>query len=155
MTTKTATRTVATHKDHTAAGHYILDAQVGFVLRQVQQRHTTIFASLMIDGLTPTQWAALAKLKEIGPSSQNLLGRLTAIDAATIKGVIDRLTRRGLTRTRSDPADGRRLLVVLTDKGEALYARARPVATRITEETLKPLGEPERAALLDLLMKLT
>ncbi len=46
---------------------YILDAQVGFILRQAQQRHTTIFASLMIEGLTPTQWAALAKLKEIGP----------------------------------------------------------------------------------------
>ena len=41
---------------------YILDDQVGFVLRQAQQRHTTMFASLMIEGLTPTQWAALAKL---------------------------------------------------------------------------------------------
>ena len=120
---------------------YILDAQVGFVLRQAQQRHTTIFASLMIEGLTPTQWAALAKLKEIGPSSQNLLGRLTAMDAATIKGVIDRLTKRGFTRTKPDPADGRRLLVALTDKGAALYERARPIAARITEETLAALDE--------------
>ena len=104
------------------AGHgenYLLDAQIGFVLRQAHQRHTTIFASLMIDGMTPTQWAALAKLKEIGPSSQNLLGRLTAMDAATIKGVIDRLSKRGFTRTKPDPVDGRRLLVTLTDKGAA------------------------------------
>ena len=63
------------------------------MLRLAQQRHTTIFASLMIEELTPTQWAAIAKLKEIGPSSQNLLGRLTAMDGATIKGVIDRLTQ--------------------------------------------------------------
>ena len=124
---------------------YVLDAQVGFVLRQAQQRHTTIFASLMIDGLTPTQWAALAKLKEIGPSSQNLLGRLTAMDAATIKGVIDRLSKRGFTRTKPDPADGRRLLVALTDKGATLYERARPIAARITEETLAALDEPARA----------
>src|SRR5206468_1789491 len=41
---------------------YRLDDQVGFVLRQAQQRHTALFASLMIEGLTPTQWAALAKL---------------------------------------------------------------------------------------------
>ncbi len=117
---------------------YILDTQVGFVLRQAQQRHTTIFASLMIEGLTPTQWAALAKLREIGPSSQNLLGRLTAMDAATIKGVIDRLTRRGFTTTTPDPADGRRLLVALTEDGASLYDKAKPLAERITEETLEP-----------------
>jgi MarR family transcriptional regulator, lower aerobic nicotinate degradation pathway regulator len=133
---------------------YILDAQIGFVLRQAHQRHTTIFASMMIDGLTPTQWAALAKLKEIGPSSQNLLGRLTAMDAATIKGVIDRLTNRGLTRTKPDPADGRRLLVTLTERGAVLYDRAEPIAARITERTLQPLNERERAELLALLARL-
>jgi MarR family transcriptional regulator, lower aerobic nicotinate degradation pathway regulator len=141
-------------EEHRRAKDYILDAQVGFVLRQAQQRHTTIFASRMIEGLTPTQWAALAKLKEIGPSSQNLLGRLTAMDAATIKGVIDRLTKRGFTRTKPDPADGRRLLVALTDKGAALYERARPIAARITEETLAALDEDERVELFALLSRL-
>jgi MarR family transcriptional regulator, lower aerobic nicotinate degradation pathway regulator len=138
------------------AGHddYLLDAQVGYMLRQANQRHTTIFATLMIDDLTPTQWAALAKLKEIGPSSQNLLGRLTAMDAATIKGVIDRLTNRGLTRTRPDPADGRRLLVALTERGAVLYDRARPIAEHITAKTLEPLTERERAEFLALLAKL-
>ena len=63
---------------------YKLDDQVGFVLRQAQQRHAALFASLMIEGLTPTQWAALSKLAEIGATSQNRLGRLTAMDAATI-----------------------------------------------------------------------
>ena len=131
-----------------------LDEQIGFVLRLAQQRHTTIFASLMIEDLTPTQWAALAKLKEIGPSSQNLLGRLTAMDGATIKGVIDRLTRRGFTSTRPDPADGRRLLVALTGRGEALYERAKSIAKHISEQTLAPLNAGERAELLTLLAKL-
>jgi MarR family transcriptional regulator, lower aerobic nicotinate degradation pathway regulator len=134
---------------------YNLDAQVGFVLRQAQQRHTTIFASLMIEGVTPTQWAALAKLKEIGPSSQNSLGRLTAMDAATIKGVIDRLTKRGFTATKPDPTDGRRLLVELTKEGAALYDKAAPLATQITEETLKPLDRQEREAFVTLLARLT
>ncbi|HLH51097.1 MAG TPA: MarR family transcriptional regulator [Roseiarcus sp.] len=134
---------------------YILDAQVGFVLRQAQQRHTTLFASLMVEGLTPTQWAALAKLKEIGPSSQNLLGRLTAMDAATIKGVIDRLTKRGFTATRPDPTDARRLVVALTEQGEKVYEAAKPIAQRITEETLAPLNERERAQFIALLSRLT
>ena len=129
MTTNTAARAAATRKDETAALDYVLDAQVGFVLRQVQQRHTTIFASLMIDNLTPTQWAALSKLAETGPCSQNQLGRLTAMDVATIKGVIDRLTARGLTETSPDPDDGRRLLVSLSRAGHQLAVeRERPLA---------------------------
>jgi DNA-binding MarR family transcriptional regulator len=135
--------------------NYILDAQVGFVLRQAQQRHTTIFASLMTDNLTPTQWAALSKLKEIGPSSQNSLGRHTAMDAATIKGVVDRLTKRGLTETKSDPADGRRLLVTLTAVGAAVYDKAAPLATRITRQTLEPLDDKQRRTFVELLRKLT
>src|SRR5438067_3945945 len=54
---------------------YILDEQIGFVLRQVWQRHATIFAREIGINLTPTQWAALAKLTETGPCSQNLLGQ--------------------------------------------------------------------------------
>ena len=124
---------------------YVLDEQVGFALRQAQQRHTTIFAAKMIEDLTPTQWAALAKLGELGDCSQNHLGRLTAMDAATIKGVIDRLTGRGFTTTRSDPRDGRRLLVALTPAGSDLYDRAAPIAALITQKTLEPLDEHERS----------
>lgn len=133
---------------------YLLDAQVGFVLRQAQQRHAAIFASLMIEGLTPTQWAVLAKLRECGPCSQNLLGRQTAMDAATIKGVIDRLTKRGFTATTPDPADGRRLLVALTQEGAAVYERGKPMAERITAATLAPLTEAERLTFVALLRRL-
>src|SRR5882762_2867235 len=87
---------------------YVLEEQIGFILRQVWQRHATIFAREIGINLTPTQWAALAKLTETGPCSQNQLGRLTAMDVATIKGVIDRLTARGLTETSADPEDGRK-----------------------------------------------
>src|SRR5580704_16278515 len=137
-----------------ANGDYVLDDQIGFVLRQAQQRHTTLFAAEMIEGLTPTQWAALAKLRECGPCSQNHLGRLTAMDAATIKGVIDRLTARGFTAIRSDPRDGRRVLVALTPTGLDFYDRAAPIAALITEKTLEPLGENERSTLVALLRRL-
>jgi DNA-binding MarR family transcriptional regulator len=133
---------------------YRLDEQVGFVLRQVGQRHAAIFAAGMGTDLTMTQWAALTKLHEIGPLSQNLLGRHTAMDAATIKGVIDRLTRRGLTETSPDPEDGRRLQVALSEAGRALVQRLEPDALRITEETLAPLAAADRETLLGLLAKL-
>ncbi len=133
---------------------YILDEQIGFILRQVWQRHATIFAREIGINLTPTQWAALAKLTETGPCSQNLLGRLTAMDVATIKGVIDRLTARGLTETSPDPEDGRRLLVSLTRAGQQLAEKAAPNALAITRETLAPLDAKEREVLMGLLNKL-
>ncbi len=133
---------------------YRLDDQVGFLLRQVAQRHAAIFAAGIDADVTPTQWAALSKLAEAGPLSQNRLGRLTVMDAATIKGVIDRLSVRALVATDPDPTDGRRRVVSLTAAGRALVERLLPAAIRITEDTLAPLDERERAALQALLLKL-
>ena len=82
---------------------YVLDDQVGFLMRVAMQRHTSIFMSAMIEELTQTQFAVMAKLHEVGPCSQNHLGRLVYLDAATIKGVVDRLGLRGFVTTGSDP----------------------------------------------------
>lgn len=133
---------------------YVLDEQIGFILRQVSQRHAMIFARDIGADLTPTQWAALAKLAETGPCSQNQLGRLTAMDVATIKGVIDRLTARGLTETSADPADGRRLRVSLTRSGQQLAEKLATTALAISRETLAPLDPREREMLVALLGKL-
>ena len=133
---------------------YVLEDQVGFVLRQAQQRHAMIFAEDMIEGLTPTQWAALAKLAEGGATSQNQLGRLTAMDGATIKGVVDRLTARGLTATSADSGDARRLLVELTSEGAALFREAAPRASAISAKTLSPLTPEEQGLFLALLRRL-
>jgi DNA-binding MarR family transcriptional regulator len=133
---------------------YVLDEQIGFILRQVWQRHTAIFARDIGTNLTPTQWAALSKLAETGPCSQNQLGRLTAMDVATIKGVIDRLSARGLTETSQDPEDGRRLLVSLTRVGQQLAEKVAPNALAVTRETLAPLEPKERELLMALLNKL-
>jgi DNA-binding MarR family transcriptional regulator len=133
---------------------YVLDEQVGFILRQVSQRHAVIFARDIGADLTPTQWAALAKLAENGPCSQNQLGRLTAMDVATIKGVIDRLTARGLTETSADPEDGRRLRVSLTRVGQQLAEKVAANALAISKETLAPLDARERELFVTLLEKL-
>ena len=46
---------------------YVLDEQIGFLLRVAMQRHTAIFMSQMADKLTQTQFAALAKLLKSAP----------------------------------------------------------------------------------------
>src|SRR6476660_3352341 len=107
---------------------YVLNDQVGFLLRVAMQRHTAIFTSRMIEGLTQTQFAALAKLLEAGPCSQNHLGRLIYLDAATIKGVVDRLLARGFVTTGHDPQDRRRRAVMLTPSGRRVTEAAIAVA---------------------------
>lgn len=143
-----------TRRRKVAKGSYVLDEQVGFILRQVSQRHGTIFAATIGDDLTPTQWAVMAKLLETGPCSQNLLGRHTAMDAATVKGVVDRLAKRGFIETSPDPTDGRRVVVALSDVGRTVTEQAQARALAITQETLAPLTEAEQTTLLDLLKKL-
>ncbi len=142
------------HAAATQGFGYVLDDQTGFILRQVHQRHALIFASRIGQDITPTQWAAMAKLAQAGPCSQNLLGRLTAMDAATIKGVVDRLVRRGLASTNPDPSNRRRVLVELTPAGRELAHELAPLALEITEETLAPLSGRERETLLRLLRKM-
>ena len=132
---------------------YRLDDQVGFLLRRATQRHLSIFSAL-IPELTPTQFATLARLHEAGPLSQNALGRMTAMDAATIKGVVDRLLVRGLVTTARDAGDRRRSIVSLSPEGQALYDRLVARAIEISAETLAPLSPPERAQLLDLLARI-
>jgi DNA-binding MarR family transcriptional regulator len=135
-------------------GSYRLEDQVGYYLRRAGQRHAAIFAAHMGDDLTPTQWAALVKLAELRSVSQNLLGRETAMDAATIKGVVDRLCRRGLLATAPDPADARRTRVSITPEGLSAVERGVKPAADITAETLEPLTAGERRMLLDLLRRI-
>ena len=133
---------------------YSLDEQVGFILRQCYQRHATLFAECFGEEFTPMQWAVIAKLAETGGCSQNMLGRLTAMDVATIKGVVERLIRRTLIEARPDPTDRRRLSLTLTPQGHSAYERWAARAAGVSEETLSPLAADERRTLMQLLSRL-
>jgi DNA-binding MarR family transcriptional regulator len=133
---------------------YRLDDQVGYLLRLASQRHATIFQARSIAGLTPTQFSALIRISEQGNCSQNRLGRLAAMDVATIKGVVDRLRQKGLIVAEPDPDDKRRTLISLSPEGVALVERMQSVGHSITSETLKPLSAAEQRALSKILRKL-
>ncbi|MFN3550175.1 MAG: MarR family winged helix-turn-helix transcriptional regulator [Mesorhizobium sp.] len=134
-------------------GDYRVHEQIGFILRKANQRHLAIFAAHIGD-LTPPQFATLAKLAEVGETSQNQLGTLVAMDAATIKGVIDRLKMRGFVEVRNHDEDRRRIVVSLTEEGREAVARLLPEARLVTEETLSPLTPREAATLTRLLVKI-
>jgi hypothetical protein len=86
---------------------YRVEEQVGFLLRRAHQRHAVLFQEGIREiDLTPTQFTALIKTVELGRVTQNQLGRLAAMDPATIQGVVRRLIARGLVRRRPDPPGG-------------------------------------------------
>lgn len=132
---------------------YVLEDQVGFRLRLANQRHLEIFAATIPD-VTPTQFATLVKLRELGVLSQNHLGRLVAMDAATTNGVIKRLRDKGLVQTKSSTNDLRRLDVSLTDEGLAFISAKIAAAVEVSALTLKALTPKEREQMLALLAKM-
>ncbi len=135
---------------------YVLEAQIGHLLRRAHQRATAIFLAELGEthGVTPTQFAALVKLHDLGEQSQNELGRLTAMDPATIQGVIRRLAARRLIARSGDPADRRRTRLRLTPAGRALVERTVPLGLVVSARTLAPLSPRERSHLLKLLNRL-
>ncbi len=138
-----------------APDDYVLEDQIGFRLRKAHQRASEIFSTVMGEfEITPTQFAALSKLYETGPLPQNQLGRLTAMDPATIFGVVGRLTKRGLVRQETNEADGRMLLVSLTPAGEAVAARMRALGPEVSRQTLAPLSKREAETLLRLIARI-
>lgn len=138
-----------------AARRYVLEDQVGHLLRRAHQRATQIFLEGFADsGLTPTQWAALARLAEEGAASQNHLGRLTAMDPATIQGVIQRLEKRGLIDREPDPDDRRRTRLKLTGEGAQTVMTLSAAAAKVSADTLAQLTDAEAKAFLELLRKL-
>ena len=139
----------------TVKADYELDQQVGYLLRLASQRHATIFQKHAVEGLTPTQFSTLIRIAEHGEVSQNQLGRLAAMDVATIKGVVDRLKAKKLVQSRADASDKRRSIISLTRTGQNLTKTLHKIGTEISAETLAPLNENDRKTLLRILAQIS
>jgi MarR family transcriptional regulator, lower aerobic nicotinate degradation pathway regulator len=134
---------------------FVLDEQVAHLLRRAHQRASALFLSVLTDAqLTPTQFFAMARLHEMGKLSQNRLGRLAAMDPATIQGVIRRLHERGFIERLADPTDRRRMVLSLSPSGQETVVRLLKDANRIGDEILAPLSDDEQDVFLRLLKRL-
>jgi len=134
---------------------YVLERQIGFLLRKAHQYATEIFADEVgARGVTPQQFSIILRLSERGEQSHAQLGQANAMDPATTLGVVNRLAERGLVAVRKDPDDRRRRLVQLTVKGQEEAAALRRHGPVITARTLAGLTPQEQETLVALLEKL-
>lgn len=134
---------------------YDFTQQVGHLMRRAYQRHVAIFQQVVPDErLTGAQFSVLCALHDNGTCSLSDLGKATAIDQATVRGIIERLKARALVSTAMDTIDRRKVMVSLTPEGEALLLETIPAARQISELTVANLNPAERLALEYLLRKL-
>ena len=148
-------RSPAERIDREAVRAYRIEEQIGHLIRRAHQRASAIFDAVMQGfDVTPVQFAALAKLHDLGPTSQNLLGRMVGIDAATMFGVAGRLAKRGLVRQGPDPSDARRILLDLTGEGRAVVEGMKSVGAEVSSRTLDPLTPDEARELQRLLARI-
>jgi MarR family transcriptional regulator, lower aerobic nicotinate degradation pathway regulator len=134
---------------------YRLEDQVGFLLRRAYQRASSnLIERIGQYDLTAPQFATLARLHERGMLSQNLLGRLVAMEPANIRDVVQRLKKRRLVSTRRDTDDARLILVSLTSSGASLVRYLLPIEVECTARTLAALSANEKKLLYDLLGRL-
>jgi MarR family transcriptional regulator, lower aerobic nicotinate degradation pathway regulator len=141
--------------DPEAVRVYRVEEQIGHLIRRAHQRASAIFDAVMRDfDVTPVQFAALAKLHDLGPTSQNHLGRMVAIDPATMFGVAGRLAKRGLIRQKPDLSDARLVLLDLTEEGRAVVEGMKSVGAEVTARTLEPLSPEEGQQLTRLLARI-
>lgn len=132
-----------------------LDGQAVHLLRCAQKRASALFAAELGDKhLTPAQYLAITRLYNVKRASQNQLGRMTAMDPATIQGVVQRLMGRGLLERKPDGNDRRRVLLRLTDAGRTAVEEIKERVGTINDRILQPLSRNERDQFIRLLKRL-
>lgn len=134
---------------------YAFAEQVGHLLRKAYQRHVAIFQQNVGESqLTAMQFITLCAVRDNGPSSLTELVALTAVDQATIRGIVERLKARELVDLGHDARDRRKVIVHLSAAGRLAVERTVPAAQEISELTMSNLNPVERVAMLFLLRKM-
>ncbi|MFD8079810.1 MarR family winged helix-turn-helix transcriptional regulator [Streptomyces sp. NPDC059718] len=98
--------------------------------------------------LSLTTVATLSTLEQSGPLRLTELATLEGVTQPAMTQVVSRLAEAGLAGRAADPADGRAVLVHITDAGREAIARRRAVRAERLGELLEQLSPSERAALV-------
>jgi len=88
-------------------------------------------AALEPEGCSLEQWRALAFLAGGAGRTMTELAEYALLPAPTATKLIDRMVTDALVYRRPDPADRRRVLVYLTERGAALHERAAAIVREV------------------------
>lgn len=125
----------------------VLSARRSFT-RMARFIHQLLREKLTCGPLTIQQFYTLESL-EGGPRPMNALAAQVGLHQSTLTRIVDRLERDGLVARRGDPKEKRRVEVVLTDAGRAMYRSLDRECTSVASEMLKVVPEDARQACVD------
>ena len=131
------------------------DDRLGFLLtRHGQVMNARLRHALGVCGLSPRHGAALFRLVQTGPTSQQTLIEALAVDASALVAVLNDLESNQLVERRRDPADRRRHIVEITAAGAAAVAAADQAITAVESEAFADLDPSEITQLHGLLTRI-
>ncbi|MGD0199026.1 MAG: MarR family transcriptional regulator [Solirubrobacteraceae bacterium] len=122
-------------------------AQLSFVIHRLLERRAAEH------DLSIIQMRLLGVLRDRRPT-MNELGRLLALDKSSVSGLVERAERRGLVARAPSPADGRAVLVSLTDHGRSLVSDVSSQFGADVFALLNRLSASDRRALSRLVSRL-
>jgi len=106
-------------------------------------------------GLTEQQWRVLRVLWQHEQIAFHELADLTLIPAPSLVGVVDRLTKSGLTGRRRSEVDRRNVFVHATEQGKALESKVRPRVDEAYQELRASIDDRTWNALIKGLEKIS
>ncbi|MFP7761114.1 MarR family winged helix-turn-helix transcriptional regulator [Marisediminicola sp. LYQ134] len=130
-------------------------SRVGRLSKHLDRARRTAFAA---SGLDSWEFDVLSALRRAGDPyhlSPKALLQQTLVSSGTMTNRIDRLVARELVERRTDPRDGRGILVVLTDAGSARVDSAISALLTAETEVLAGLPANDQERLAALLRKLS
>jgi MarR family transcriptional regulator, organic hydroperoxide resistance regulator len=109
-----------------------LDNQLCFALYDASRAAVRAYGPLLVElGVTYPQYLTLLVLWEAGGGlSVGEIGIRLHLDSGTLTPLLKRLEELGLVDRRRDPADERRVVVTLTERGAALRDEAAKIPAR-------------------------
>jgi DNA-binding MarR family transcriptional regulator len=126
----------------------------GYLARRLHQAYLAAWVRNVDATLTGPQFAVLNAVSRYPGEDQGSLASSVALDRSTMADVVRRLEERGLVARESDPHDGRRKLLYLTDEGTTAFHEANRKARALDELLLGGKSTAEREAVLAILTEL-
>jgi DNA-binding MarR family transcriptional regulator len=133
---------------------------VFYLLFQAVRRRDAAFARVLAPlGLDLVKWRALSVVHRLESCTMNELAGFTTIDRTTLTRVTDQLATGGLVARQGFPGDRRRVCLVLTDAGDAMFARGLDALRDHNLQALEGVGDDDlqvlKAALARILHNVT
>jgi DNA-binding MarR family transcriptional regulator len=117
--------------------------------------HRLLTDAFAAEDLRGYHFRLLAALDQYGPASQADLGRHTGIDRSDVVATLNDLVSGGLAQREPDPADRRRNIITITERGASALERLDAVLDEVQDAVLAPLTPNERKTFMRVLAKLT